>query len=872
MRRIILVSLFSICYFVSFATHNRAGEITYKQLSALQYEFTLTTFTDVSNAGNADRPTAIMFFGDGTQDERPRVEKDLVGPFIQRNIYKFVHTFPGYSTYTISYQDPNRNNNVQNMLNSINTPFYVESELVINPFIGFNNSPVLLLDPIDFGGLNKLFVHNPNAYDVDGDSLSFKLVPCKQDVGEDVFGFKIPNAANGFASSTFEINPVTGQLVWENPIKLGLYNIAIMVEEWRYIAKNKKYIRIGYIVRDMQVEIVNTDNNPPVITPEKDTCILAGAIFNMQIAVKDIDNDRITLTATGGPFEIGPPDIITFPQNTVGVGNVVQDFVWQTSCLSIRKQPYQIVFKAVDNGSPKLVDLEDWQIRIISPAPQNLTSEAQGNGINLTWKKLICANASGYKIYRRFNSNAFTTSICETGLSSDKGYELIHTTTSVNDTSYRDNENGIGLIVGKDYCYRVVAIFPDGAESIVSNETCDFLTRDVPSITLASILNTNNTQGKDSVVFSKPTELDTIQYSGPYEFKWMRSANNSPYVEIKTVSGNILGNIIDTSFYENTLNTVENQFKYKVELYSNSTLIGSSREASTIYLSSSFSENRTIGLSWNVSAPWDNDSFIVYRFNSTTNIFDSIGTSYSNFYTDSNLVDGREYCYYIKSIGKYAVGGFKSPIENLSQQYCTIPRDIQKPAAPNLTVTPSCSFYRNQLDWVPSLVNAGDIKSYNIYKSEFEGSDFTILSSTNSKDILQYLDLNLLKSIAGCYFITSVDTFNNESERSNIVCVDNCPELYLPNVFTPNNDNINDLFIPIKDSINFVDKVKISIYNRYGKLVYQTNDPQINWNGKENNTGAELPVGTYFYTIEYSEIRLVGLKPKARTGFIELIR
>jgi gliding motility-associated-like protein len=105
-----------------------------------------------------------------------------------------------------------------------------------------------------------------------------------------------------------------------------------------------------------------------------------------------------------------------------------------------------------------------------------------------------------------------------------------------------------------------------------------------------------------------------------------------------------------------------------------------------------------------------------------------------------------------------------------------------------------------------------------------------------------------------------------------MVCVDNCPVLKLPNVFTPNGDNINDLFIPLKDSIDFVDQVKISIYNRYGKLVYETADPQIKWNGKENNTGEDLPVGTYFYTIQYSEIRLKGLNQKAKTGLVELMR
>lgn len=871
MRKIVLLFLVLISCSNAFATHNRAGEITYKQLSALQYEFTLTTFTDVSNPGNADRPTAILKFGDGTEEERPRIDKRLVGPFIQRNQYKFTHTFPGYSTYIISYQDPNRNNNVQNMQNSLNTPFYVETELVINPFIGFNNSPILLLEPIDFGGLNKLFVHNPNAYDVDGDSLSFKLVTCKQDVGLDVFGFKIPDVANGFASNSFEIDAKTGQLVWDKPIKLGLYNIAIMVEEWRFIEKNKKYLRIGYIVRDMQIEIILTNNNPPVIKPLIDTCIIAGQSISKSILATDVDNDRITLSATGGPFELGGSDTIIFIQNSVGQGNVTQSFYWKTSCLSVRKQPYQIVVKAVDSGDPKLVDLEDWQIRIIAPAPKNLQSDRLGNGINLSWDKEECANTQGYKIYRKENTNPYTPGTCETGIPPQRGYTLIGTVNDVNTLTYRDDNNGIGLDIGKDYCYRIISFFPDGAESIASNETCNRLSRDLPSITMVSILTTNTTNGADSVMFSKPTELDTVQYPGPYEFRWFRSTNSGAYSLIKSVSGNFLGNITDTILKGINLNTEVNSFNYKVEMYSNSTLIGNSKPASSIFLSSNKSENREVHLAFNVNIPWQNDSFIIYRQN-LIGSFDSIGTSYTTNFIDTGLVDGTQYCYLVKSIGQYVVGGFKNPLINYSQIFCATPIDTKDPDAPFLSVSPSCNGYLNDLSWNVNFSSSGDIVKYNIYKSEFEGSEFKIIASTNSINDTTFVDNNLFKSIAGCYFITSVDSFNNESERSNVVCVDNCPILRLPNAFTPNGDEKNDYFRPIKDSIDFVDQVTISIYNRYGKLVFETNDPQINWNGRDTNSGSDLPVGTYFYTIRYSEIRVKGLRAKTMSGFIELLR
>ena len=71
--------------------------------------------------------------------------------------------------------DPNRNGSVINIPNSINQPFYIETVLVINPFIGVNSSPKLLNTPIDNGCVGYPFYHNPGAYDEDGDSIAYEL-------------------------------------------------------------------------------------------------------------------------------------------------------------------------------------------------------------------------------------------------------------------------------------------------------------------------------------------------------------------------------------------------------------------------------------------------------------------------------------------------------------------------------------------------------------------------------------------------------------------------------------------------------------------------------------------------------------------------
>jgi gliding motility-associated-like protein len=100
------------------------------------------------------------------------------------------------------------------------------------------------------------------------------------------------------------------------------------------------------------------------------------------------------------------------------------------------------------------------------------------------------------------------------------------------------------------------------------------------------------------------------------------------------------------------------------------------------------------------------------------------------------------------------------------------------------------------------------------------------------------------------------------------MCVDNCPYYFLPNVFTPNRDEVNDHFqaFPWK----FVDSVDVRIFNRNGEEVYQTNDPGIHWNGMHRE-GGMCSDGVYYYTAKVFTIRLVGLVEENFSGELQLI-
>ena len=187
------------------ATHQRAGEISYTYISGLTYEFTITTYTYTPSP--ADRPQIEVFWGDGTSSVIDRSLKVNLENNISRNIYVTQHTFSAAGTFHITFEDPNRNAGIVNIPSSVEIPFFIETILTINPFIGGNSSPQLLNPPLDNACTNVPFYHNPGAYDADGDSLSYSLINCRGYNGEDIPGYTLPAASNYIA-----IDAVTGEV------------------------------------------------------------------------------------------------------------------------------------------------------------------------------------------------------------------------------------------------------------------------------------------------------------------------------------------------------------------------------------------------------------------------------------------------------------------------------------------------------------------------------------------------------------------------------------------------------------------------------------------------------------------------------------
>ncbi|TXK44481.1 hypothetical protein FVR03_13760, partial [Pontibacter qinzhouensis] len=230
------------------ATHIRAGDITAKRDTTpnpnpRRFFFTMVIYRDTS-PGSAEMESEPEIF-DGLVFRKVRVASVVpIGNDTEKHTFRWETTFPADGTYTASWTGINRNNNILNLsAPSDQHSFYIQTTININSLRGFNSTPVLTVDPIDLGMVGRKFVHNPGAFDADGDSLAFKFVtPRRRDPMGNIItvpGFQMPHLLFGCQNSlgtgpaTFTLDPLTGQLEWDAPCRRGEYNIAFVVEEWR---------------------------------------------------------------------------------------------------------------------------------------------------------------------------------------------------------------------------------------------------------------------------------------------------------------------------------------------------------------------------------------------------------------------------------------------------------------------------------------------------------------------------------------------------------------------------------------------------------------------------------------------------------------
>ncbi|MBI2257309.1 MAG: gliding motility-associated C-terminal domain-containing protein [Flavobacteriia bacterium] len=180
----------------------------------------------------------------------------------------------------------------------------------------------------------------------------------------------------------------------------------------------------------------------------------------------------------------------------------------------------------------------------------------------------------------------------------------------------------------------------------------------------------------------------------------------------------------------------------------------------------------------------------------------------------------------------------------------------------------------NQLSWTPYIGFAGAILYYNIYRGIDEVFDSEPLAKvpTNQQFYFDTLSSNISFNGNICYYVEVVEAMNpymfQEKAKSNVYCTTFQPLVFIPNSFSPNNDDLNELF-KVEVNINKLDFFQLTIMNRWGEVVFQTEDQNEAWNGNIKNSAVSCPQGSYLYLLKVKDGNSQEI---SKSGFVNLLR
>lgn len=357
MKKIYLSAILVLLSLQTYATHLMGGEILIHDLNNGQHVVTLLVYRDTVGIP-MDLTATFNFSGPNGQSFYTTTPYDSVisGNLLPMypygvEIYLFIDTvsLPALGMWEVYWEDCCRNGAIQNLSAPLSERMILKTSLMVDTIP--NSTPFFIVPAAIFLPLQTPWQYNPLPFDVDGDSLHWRLDTPLTRVNQYCAGYTDPSSD---PSNPFSIDPVTGTISW-TANNMGNFVASILVDQYR----NGQWV--GSIRRDMQFIVVNPGLGFPQWTGlgnfNKDSLghftfdLVAGEEFTLNLWAQHSNTQRMGDLDMGAFSEIflDASNKATFDVYRSTIGRRIHGvFNWTPGFHNIREEAYLVSFRISD--------------------------------------------------------------------------------------------------------------------------------------------------------------------------------------------------------------------------------------------------------------------------------------------------------------------------------------------------------------------------------------------------------------------------------------------------------------------------------------------------------------------------------------------
>ncbi|MDW7690949.1 fibronectin type III domain-containing protein [Flammeovirgaceae bacterium SG7u.111] len=464
--KLFVLSFLLLLTFQANATHIRGGYLTGKHISGLTYEFNVYIYRDVDGV---PPQFGEMEIWNGSQEVLAEIvvpeslgfsPVDSQTEFLK---YTITYTFSTEGEYKVSFYEQSRAPGVKNISSSGNNAFFVQSIFYVESSTILNSAPLSAITPRFYARNSTKEYLNPFIYDLDEDSISFRLTTPKQDINETGTGIEVsdylfPNDSsfhNGDLTKVFKIDQNSGQITVDVS-EPGEFHFAFYVDEWK---DGKLVSSINF---DMQFISIDDHHEIPTYSDPRvgfleNTCITNQSKMLGAIKISNADYYTYESNFTNNSA------IKIFERTEVDIGGYhnVLDFEINTDSPEELIGTEFIVKVRAFRGNQFSKDSKQWSFRVFpgtAPAVPTALMGGEKKTLHLSWSPYQSKGSNKMSIWRLKGQEPNFDLSCSDFPNHEVDFEKIGEVDGT-DTTFIDYNGGVPISPDTNYFYVLRAEF-----------------------------------------------------------------------------------------------------------------------------------------------------------------------------------------------------------------------------------------------------------------------------------------------------------------------------------------------------------------------------------------------------------------------------